>query len=179
MSSSRSPKSRASKNNPSSPPVQEKARTQSAPYQVPKGLKDGPPPLTGQVPLPPKAQEMALEDSPAYNTRNSSNKKQKVTQAPKDTTQVVVTQPPQPTPMEVNNNVVETATTTNTIDISTEPASVVPNAPSQSYDASQYQAAAKDASSRVKSVLPVNQSVTNDNPVPQPEVTLDESMHAP
>ena len=70
MSSSRSPKSRVSANNPSSPPSTEKARTYSAPYQVPKGLKDGPPPITGQVPLTPKATEMASEDSFAYNTRN-------------------------------------------------------------------------------------------------------------
>ena len=127
MSSSRSAKSRVSANNPSSSPSTEKARTFSAPYQVSKGLKDGPPPITGQVPLTSKAQEMASDDSPAMNTRY---KKQKVTQAPKNTAQVVVTQPPQPTPMEVDNITVATTTATNSVVTPEETASVVPIASS-------------------------------------------------
>src|SRR2546430_14861239 len=101
--SGRASSSRVSKNNPSSQSPSESARSYSAPYQVPKGLRDGPPPLSSQVPLTSKASDLSSDNS--GKTANK-NKKQKVTQALKDTAQVVVDQTPAPTPMEVDNTTV-------------------------------------------------------------------------
>src|SRR2546430_17080199 len=59
--------------------------------------------LSSQVPLTPKASDSTSDNS--GKTANK-NKKQKVTQAPKDTAQVVVDQTPAPTSMEVDNTTV-------------------------------------------------------------------------
>src|SRR6266516_4630504 len=146
--SGRASSSQVSKNNPCSSSPSESARSYSAPYQVPKGLRDVPPPLSNQVPLTPKASDVSSDNRviPANN-----NKKQKVTQVPKDTAQVVVDQTPAPTPMEVDN------TTTTSPELVLEditPSSNSPKAESRAYDASLYQAAAKDANKRVQPELP-------------------------
>src|SRR5256884_314144 len=165
--------SRVSKNNPSSSSPSESARSYSAPYQVPKGLRDGPPPLSSQVPLTPKASEIPSDNS---GKPVNKNKKQKVTQVPKDTAQVVVDQTPAPTPMEVDN------TTTTSPELVLEditPSSNNPKAESHTYDASLYQAAAKDATKRVQPELPLDRTVIQDQQVRQPNTSLEESMHAP
>src|SRR2546429_152239 len=155
MSSKRS-SARLSRNNPSSQTLGEKLHPTSAPYEVPKSIKDGPPPLETQAPLPNKKADM----QPAQKAGGKA-KKQKLDSTPNNVVSVVIED--NATEDMAVDHIVPNSTTndpsSSAQSSSTITGTVKPKENASGYNVSEYQAAAKSASSRAKAPLLTDTSV--------------------
>ena len=139
---------RLSRNNPSNQTLGEKLHPAPAPYEVPKGIKDGPPPLETQAPLPGKKSEMKSAEK-----AGGKPKKQKLNSTPETTVSVVI-EDTTSEPMDTAQTVPDSTPINSSSLSQPSPTNIVnPTVDASTYNASEYQTAAKIALSRITAPL--------------------------